>query len=133
MPYCVAMLDIDFFKKINDNYGNDAGDHVLKVLALYMRKHLGSGLLARLGGEEFAVLMYGTDEDQLYTKLDDLRRDISVSQLTFEEHHIAFNISIGLVCNSKETFAKQLNQAESALYNAKENGRNQLSLFGVDD
>jgi diguanylate cyclase (GGDEF)-like protein len=133
MPYCVAMLDIDFFKKINDNYGNDAGDHVLKVLALYMRKHLGSGLLARLGGEEFAVLMYGTDEDQLYTKLDDLRRDISVSQLTFEEHHIAFNISIGLVCNSTETFAKQLNQAESALYNAKENGRNQLSLFGVDD
>jgi diguanylate cyclase (GGDEF)-like protein len=133
MPYCVAMIDIDFFKKINDNYGNDAGDHVLKVLALYMRKHLGSGLLARLGGEEFAVLMYGVDEDQLYTKLDDLRRDISVSQLTFEEHHIAFNISIGLVCNSTETFAKQLNQAESALYNAKENGRNQLSIFGVDD
>jgi diguanylate cyclase (GGDEF)-like protein len=133
MPYCVAMLDIDYFKKVNDTFGHDAGDHVLKFLALYMRKHLGSGLLARLGGEEFAVLMHGTDEDQLYTKLDDLRRDISVSQVSHDEHHIVFTVSIGMVCNGNETLAKQINQADSALYSAKENGRNQISIFGVDD
>jgi diguanylate cyclase (GGDEF)-like protein len=133
MPYCVAMLDIDYFKKVNDTYGHDAGDHVLKILALYMRKHLGNGLLARLGGEEFAVIMHGTDEDQLYTKLDDLRRDISVSQVSHEEHHIVFTVSIGMVSNSQEVLAKQMNQADSALYSAKENGRNQISIFGVDE
>jgi diguanylate cyclase (GGDEF)-like protein len=133
MPYCVAMLDIDYFKKLNDSYGHDAGDHILKVLALYMRKHLGSGLLARIGGGEFAVIMHGTDEDQLYTKLDDLRRDISVSQVTYEDQHIVFTISIGMVANSQEPFAKQMNQADAALYSAKENGRNQISNFGVDD
>jgi diguanylate cyclase (GGDEF)-like protein len=133
MPYCVAMLDIDYFKKVNDTYGHDAGDHVLKVLALYMRKHLGSGLLARLGGEEFAVIMHGTDEDQLYTKLDDLRRDISVSQVSHDEHHIVFTVSMGMVCNSQEALAKQMNQADTALYSAKENGRNQISIFGVDE
>jgi len=133
IPYCVAMLDIDFFKKVNDTYGHDAGDHVLKVLALYMRKHLGSGLLARLGGEEFAIIMHGTDEDQLYTKIDDLRRDISVSQVAHEEHHIVFTVSIGVVCNSQETLAMQMNQADGALYSAKENGRNQISIFGVDE
>ena len=133
MPYCVAMLDIDYFKKVNDTYGHDAGDHVLKVLALYMRKHLGSGLLARLGGEEFAVIMHGTDEDQLYTKLDDLRRDISVSQVSHDDHHIVFTVSMGMVCNSREELAKQMNQADTALYSAKENGRNQISIFGVDE
>ena len=61
VPYCLAMIDIDYFKKVNDNYGHDAGDQVLKVLALYMRKHFGSGLTARLGGEEFAVLLHGID------------------------------------------------------------------------
>jgi len=133
MSYCVAMLDIDYFKKVNDTYGHDAGDHALKVLALYMRKHFGTGLLARLGGEEFAVILHGTDEDQLYTKLDDFRRDISVSQIMHEEQHLAFTISIGIVCNSQETLAKQMNQADSALFNAKENGRNQVCIFGVDD
>jgi diguanylate cyclase (GGDEF)-like protein len=127
------MLDIDYFKNLNDSYGHDAGDHILKVLALYMRKHLGSGLLARLGGGEFAVIMHGTDEDQLYTKLDDLRRDISVSQVTHEEHHIVFTISIGMVGSSHEALAKQMNQADAALYSAKENGRNQISIFGVED
>ena len=133
MSYCVAMLDIDYFKKVNDTYGHEAGDHVLKVLTLYMRKHLGTGLVARLGGEEFAVVLHGTDEDQLYNKLDDLRRDIAVSQVSYEEHHIVFTVSIGMICNSQETLAKQMNLADGALYSAKENGRNQVTLFGVEE
>jgi diguanylate cyclase (GGDEF)-like protein len=133
MPYCVAMLDIDYFKKVNDTFGHEAGDHILKVLTLYMRKHLGSGLVARLGGEEFAVVLHGTDEDQLYNKLDDLRRDIAVSQVSYEEEHIVFTVSIGMVCNSQEVLAKQMNLADSALYSAKENGRNQVTLFGSEE
>jgi len=133
VPYCMAMLDIDYFKKVNDNYGHDAGDHILKVLALYMRKHFGSGLLARLGGEEFAILMPGLDEDQLYNKLDDFRREISVSQINFEQHHINFTISIGANFSAKTSLAKQMSDADGALYYAKENGRNQVTIAGQEE
>jgi len=133
VPYCMAMLDIDYFKKVNDTYGHDAGDHILKVLALYMRKHFGSGLLARLGGEEFAILMPGLDEDQLYNKLDDFRREVSVSQINFEQHHINFTISIGANFSAKTSLAKQMSDADGALYYAKENGRNQVTIAGQEE
>ena len=129
--YALAMLDIDFFKQVNDNYGHDAGDHILKVLALYMRKHFGNGLIARLGGEEFAILISGIDEDQLYNRLDDFRRTISVAQLSFEQQQITFSVSLGVIFNSEETLAKQMSLADGALYYAKENGRNQVSIFGA--
>lgn len=133
VPYCLAMLDIDYFKKLNDNYGYDAGDHVLKVLALYMRKHVGSGLIARLGGDEFCILFPGVDEDQLYNKLDDLRRDISISQVNFDDQHVNFTISIGVVFSSAESLTAQIGEADTALYSAKENGRNQISIAGSDE
>lgn len=133
VPFALAMLDIDHFKKVNDTYGHEAGDHILKVVALFLRKHLGSGLLARLGGEEFSMLIPGLDEDQLYNKLDDLRRDIAVSQISHEQQHIPFTVSIGVSFSSTEELAKQLNDADTALYNAKENGRNQVSVAGSED
>lgn len=132
-PYALAMLDIDYFRKVNDDYGNETGDHILKVLALYMRKHLSNAIMGRLGGEEFAILMHGVDDDQIYSQLDDLRREISVSQINFEDHHINFTVSLGVVFNSKDTLAEQIRNADNALYLAKENGRNQVSVFGVDE
>lgn len=132
-PYCLAMIDIDLFKAVNDNYGHDAGDHVLKVIALYMRKHLGKGIIARLGGEEFSVVLTGIDEDQLFEKLDDFRRDISVAQINYEEQHISVTISMGVIFNSTLSLAQQLYAADSALYQAKENGRNQISASGAEE
>ncbi|PCI55739.1 MAG: diguanylate cyclase response regulator [Gammaproteobacteria bacterium] len=131
--YCLAVIDIDYFKKVNDNYGHDAGDQALKILALYMRKHFGAGLTARLGGEEFSVLLHGLDTDQLYNKLDDFRRDISVSTLSCGDNQITITISIGVVFDSREALAKQMNDADNALYVAKDNGRNQVVIFGSDD
>lgn len=131
--YALAILDIDYFKKVNDNYGHEAGDHILKVLALYMRKHFGAGLISRLGGEEFAILMSGLDEDQLYTRLDDFRRSISVAQIAFEEQQINFSVSLGMIYNSQEPLAKQMSLADGALYYAKENGRNQISIVGASE
>lgn len=133
IPYAVAMLDIDHFKKVNDNYGHESGDHVLKVIALYMRKYLTGGIIARLGGEEFATIITGVDEDQLYAKLDDLRREISVAQMQFGEHHLNITISIGVVMNGDLSLAKQINQADNALYVSKENGRNQISVNGAQE
>ena len=132
-PYALAMLDIDFFKKVNDTYGHDAGDHILKVLSLYMRKHFGNGLIARLGGEEFAIVLSGVDEDELYNRLDDFRRAISVAQIAFEQAQISFSVSLGVIFNSDEGLAKQMSLADAALYYAKENGRNQVSVVGATD
>ena len=130
--YCLAVLDIDFFKKVNDNYGHDAGDQVLKTIALYMRKHFSAGLIARLGGEEFVILLHGLDADQMYSKLDDFRREISVSTLSADNTEVSITISIGVVFDSKETLSKQMNEADSALYSAKDHGRNQIVIFGRD-
>ncbi|PCI62470.1 MAG: diguanylate cyclase response regulator [Gammaproteobacteria bacterium] len=133
IAYGLAMIDIDHFKKVNDHYGHEAGDQVLRVLALYMRKHFGSGLIARLGGEEFAVLMPGIDEDQLYGKFEDFRRDLAVSSIPTGEQEISIAVSIGAVLNSTEPLPKQLNEADNALYHAKDNGRNQLCVSGMED
>ncbi|AZQ86040.1 response regulator [Colwellia sp. Arc7-635] len=132
-PYALAILDIDYFKKVNDNYGHEAGDHILKVFALYMRKHFGTGLIARLGGEEFAIVIAGLDEDQLYNRLDDFRRSISVAQIAFEQQQINFSVSLGMIYNSHESLAKQMSLADGALYYAKENGRNQISIVGAKE
>ena len=129
--YGLAMLDIDFFKKTNDEYGHDAGDHVLKVISIYMKKYLTSSLLARLGGEEFAVLMPGTNTDHIYNLLDRFRREVSMAQIAYEQHKINFTVSIGLIFNSKKCLADQINLADNALYFSKENGRNQITL--IDD
>jgi diguanylate cyclase (GGDEF)-like protein len=98
-----------------------------------MRKHFGAGLISRLGGEEFAILMSGLDEDQLYTRLDDFRRSISVAQIAFEEQQINFSVSLGMIYNSQEPLAKQMSLADGALYYAKENGRNQISIVGASE
>ena len=128
------MVDLDYFKKVNDVYGHEAGDNVLKVVALYMRKHLPGAVMARLGGEEFSVLMPGVDEDQLYGRLDDLRRELSISQIPYDGQHISISVSIGVVFNSQSSLTVQMNEADQALYHAKENGRNQISVSGqLDD
>ncbi len=132
VPYCLAMIDIDYFKKVNDNYGHDAGDQVLKVIALYMRKHFGSGLTARLGGEEFAVLLHGIDSDKLYNMLDDFRREIAISTIPVGTEHVSCSVSLGVVFTSSELLSIQISDADKALYSAKENGRNQIMVAGTE-
>jgi len=132
VPYCLAMIDIDFFKKVNDNYGHESGDQALKVVALYMRKHFGAGLIARLGGEEFAVLLHGIDTDNLYNKVDDFRRDIAVSTMPIGDTAISLTLSIGVAFDSQEPLSTQINEADHALFLAKENGRNQVVVSGAE-
>ena len=133
VSYCLAVFDVDYFKKVNDNYGYEAGDQILKVLALYMRKHFGAGLTARLGGAEFAVLLHGIDADQLYIKLDDFRRDISVSTLLAGDVKVSITVSIGAVFDSSDKLSKQMGEADNALYLAKDHGRNQIVISGSED
>lgn len=133
ISYALAMLDLDHFKAINDNYGHEAGDNILKIVALYMRKYASGSLLSRLGGEEFAILMTGIDEDQLYGRLDDLRRELSVSQFPYKDQHLSITVSVGAVINGEGNLVEQLNAADQSLYQAKENGRNQVCIYGSED
>ena len=126
--YCLAMIDIDFFKKVNDTYGHDAGDHVLKAMSLYLRKHFGSGLVARLGGEEFSILLSGTDHNALYSQLDEFRQVIEDTVLPYEKIPLQITLSLGVVMNGSGSLVEQINSADEALYKAKENGRNQIII-----
>lgn len=132
IPYCLAMIDIDHFRKINDDYGHEAGDQVLKVIALYMRKHFSAGVISRVGGEEFAVLLHGIDTDNLHNRLDDFRREVSVSSIPIGDTAIAISLSIGVIFDSLNGVSQQMNEADNALYIAKENGRNQVVVFGAE-
>ena len=122
------MLDIDFFKKVNDNYGHDAGDYVLKVLSLYMRKHFNNGLISRLGGEEFAILISGEDEEQLFSRLDSFRETVATIKIPYEQQEISFSVSLGVLFNSEKVLDKQMSLADEGLYYAKEHGRNQVRI-----
>ena len=128
MDYCLAMLDIDFFKKVNDTYGHDGGDHVLKAMALYLIKHFESGLVARLGGEEFAILLKGESQEAMANALENFRQTIEDTPLSYEKDEIKFTISLGVVVNGKASLEQQISTADEGLYFAKENGRNQIKV-----
>ncbi|WP_274620263.1 GGDEF domain-containing protein [Colwellia maritima] len=77
--------------------------------------------------------MHGVDADQLYIKLDDFRRDISVSTLTAGDNKISITMSIGVVFSSSDGLSKQMNEADNALYLAKDHGRNQIVISGSEE
>lgn len=129
--YGVAMLDIDYFKKINDTYGHDAGDSVLKTLANSLRKHFKNGLLARMGGEEFAMLLNGKNIDNIYQSLNDFRRMVSELVVEYQNDKIEFTVSIGVIFNHSSSLPEQLTLADQALYQAKSNGRNQVCVINT--
>ena len=128
-PYTVMMLDIDHFKSINDTFGHDVGDQVLKLASQHMKSRIRNvDIMGRLGGEEFAITLPETD---LSTALDIAERiRLSVASLSLEtdQGRVSFTISIGLTkladaCSSNEQLIKQ---ADELLYRAKQNGRNRV-------
>jgi len=125
----VAILDIDHFKRINDAYGHEAGDRVLKMVAGTIADACASGkhLAARLGGEEFAIYLRDTDAFQAHSFCERLRQQVQETVMEMNEHDIAVTISIGVVeTEIGETFDNNLNAADQLLYMAKSNGRNRV-------
>lgn len=127
----VALCDIDHFKRINDAYGHDAGDMVLKhfasTLANTIRKN---DLAARLGGEEFAVILQDDTPDAARAWAERFRLAVAASTLTYGDHVLACTVSIGLAQLRAEMPAasEALKRADHALYRAKGNGRNQIAV-----
>ena len=128
-PYSAMMLDIDHFKSINDNYGHDIGDDVLKVTAAEMKKQLRDiDLLGRLGGEEFAIVMPETDLTGAIVVAERIRAVIEALAVETEQGQVCFTISIGvtMLSDAEESNNELMKQADELLYRAKQNGRNRI-------
>ncbi|WP_293935957.1 diguanylate cyclase [Iodobacter sp.] len=125
-----AMIDIDYFKKINDSYGHGIGDQVIKSLARLLRQSInGDGSVGRYGGEEFAVFFVETSLIRAAQKLDEWR--MRFAELTQSSGDIQFNVtfSAGVAALKPNMDAQQLiDAADQALYQAKGAGRNQIGL-----
>lgn len=122
-----AMIDIDDFKKVNDTYGHDAGDVVLKeistVLKDYVRK---SDLVIRYGGEEFLILGNNLDPNHADKFFNTLRTTISRKQIEIGSDTISVTVSIGLCTLIDDTLEQSINKADIKLYEAKTTGKNKV-------
>lgn len=127
----VIMMDIDFFKKINDLSGHQAGDHVLKVISELMKKCFRkTDVVARYGGEEFLAILPGTDFQGAAVAADKFRQAVEATDFIYDNKKIPVTISIGVaqIAIGSETSEQAIARADSCLYNAKHNGRNQVCI-----
>jgi two-component system cell cycle response regulator len=129
-PLTVLLLDIDFFKAVNDTYGHDAGDDVLREFALRLKKSIrGIDLACRHGGEEFVVVMPETDMTVAAMVAERLRRRIASEPFKIDQGRrtVEVTISIGLAAlGAEDGTASLLKRADQALYRAKREGRNRV-------
>jgi two-component system cell cycle response regulator len=131
-PIAVLVLDIDFFKSINDGYGHDAGDDVLREFALRIRKSIRNiDLACRYGGEEFVIVMPETDMGVATMVAERLRRRIAGEPFPIQQGSqlLDVTLSIGIAALGKagDTAAAMLKRADQALYRAKRDGRNRVA------
>jgi len=131
-PLSLLVLDIDYFKSINDNHGHDAGDDVLREFAIRVRKSIrGIDLACRYGGEEFVVVMPETDPTVAGVVAERIRRRIAGEPFAIQKGAGAIDvtISIGLAClaGADDTADTVLKRADQALYRAKRDGRNRVA------
>ena len=133
-PGSVAMLDLDFFKQVNDTHGHAGGDAVLKHFAKLMRSTLRKiDTPARVGGEEFAIILPGTDSASARTFTERLRKAVSKTPVKHDGKTISVTVSIGIATmDTRDSTADEtLLRADEALYRAKRNGRNRVELAEI--
>jgi len=131
-PLSLAIVDLDFFKKVNDNYGHAVGDEVLKGVSKMFRESIRStDLAARYGGEEFAMMMPETNVEDAITFAEKLRTLVESTPVTTQAGPIHLTVSIGVatVPHPNIHAAKEIIvAADEALYRAKRSGRNQVQV-----
>lgn len=129
--FCLLLLDIDLFKKFNDNYGHLVGDKVLRYVATSLKRNLkGNDFIARFGGEEFVIILPGTTISGAMTVAGQIRKAISSGKLTnksTDESYGKLTISIGVTQFQASDLPNELiKRSDQALYQAKELGRNRV-------
>lgn len=126
-PLSLLMLDIDDFKIVNDTYGHQLGDDVLKKIGSTIKSLVRKmDLPARYGGEEMAVIMPDANREQVFDVAERIRKEIS--QLKYEHFSITISIGIGTVSREIKTPEKLLKTADNALYQAKDKGKNRVII-----
>lgn len=125
------MLDIDFFKKVNDTYGHDVGDLVIKGIARMLRENAGDrDIVARIGGEEFCVLIPGGKRQEVVDRIENLRRQIETTPAALLEGDAPLFVtsSIGICGEIGENLEAMIKVADENLYKAKNSGRNRVAF-----
>jgi diguanylate cyclase (GGDEF)-like protein len=126
-PLTVAMIDIDHFKRLNDTYGHQAGDAVLRAIGTFLRQEVRQGdMVFRMGGEEFLILLPHTRDDYALRRIDDWRSRFASSAIEHEGRTLATTFSAGVAVfpDDAGTMTELLQRADAALYRAKASGRN---------
>ena len=125
------MMDLDHFKNVNDTYGHDAGDSVLRLFgSICMQNLRGEDLLGRIGGEEFAILLPQTEITGAINIAERIRQEVACSNFKVAEgKHLNVTVSIGVATlyDDTTTICKLLKRADEALYRSKNGGRNMVS------
>jgi diguanylate cyclase (GGDEF)-like protein len=128
-PSVFMMLDIDHFKKVNDNFGHQCGDEALKhtssIIRNFVRK---SDVFVRFGGEEFAVILPNTNVAEGLIIAESIREAVEKSEFIYKNERIHLTISIGVSLYNGDTAEEFIGKSDNALYKAKENGRNQIAI-----
>lgn len=126
--FSIAMCDVDFFKKVNDNYGHDVGDEVLKGIAKTMKEATTEDIFAaRWGGEEFLLVFNHCNGDQALVYLYDILNKIRNLQFNITDRSFSVTMTMGLAeYDFKSDVDGMVKQADEKMYNGKENGRNQI-------
>ena len=136
-PFSVAMLDLDHFKAVNDNYGHETGDQLLQLMATKCLEVLrDSDLIGRYGGEEFAILFLHLSAEEALEAAERLREEIShieVSAPNGERIHITASIGVAELSPGDRNIDALLSRADQALYEAKNAGRNQSCLALINE
>ena len=127
-PFCIAILDLDHFKKINDKYGHNVGDNVLKEFTKILQRELRTtDILGRWGGEEFIIIAPNTSENGMLLLIERLRNLVEKYKFEMIEK-ITFSAGIKLFIDEK-SYSEIIEKADFALYTAKSMGRNQVQIY----
>ncbi|MCT6700879.1 diguanylate cyclase [Rheinheimera sp. 4Y26] len=129
----VVMLDIDHFKKVNDNYGHLTGDQVITSLANLLKQQLRkTDMIGRYGGEEFLLVLPDCPVEKAFSVIDKLRESFAGFPFSFDNHTFYCTFSAGIACGNGHLQPDLvIEQADQALYQAKTNGRNQVRIFAA--
>jgi len=129
-PFGILFIDIDHFKAVNDIYGHDIGDDVLKMTAKTLSNSLRSfDLVSRWGGEEFLALVINVDADSLFTVSEKLRNMVEQSSISYDSDNIRITISIGgTLVQASDSVEKLVRRADELMYKSKAAGRNRISI-----
>jgi len=130
IPIVIAMLDIDFFKHVNDTHGHDVGDVVLKKVSSLLKesfkKH--TEVIARYGGEEFCIILSDVSAKAAFDLFDNFRLMLSKQSLTLPNQTLTITVSIGISTQAENDLDQMIANADLLLYQAKQRGRNRVVI-----